>query len=98
MNVAKLPVTGERWQFKHWQQMSARVGEGRGGVTILRVVEQGEHPSTADATSVIFRYDADGSTNSLPLHLFIGTYTHTPDLPPAVPVDETGRHLRVVRS
>lgn len=97
MNVAKLPAAGERWQFTHWRQMSARVGSGRGGVTIVRVVEQGEHPSTADATTVIFRYDADGSTNSLRLDLFVGSYDHAPDLPAPL-LDEDRRHLRAVRS
>ncbi|MCB0968292.1 MAG: hypothetical protein KDB37_15780 [Ilumatobacter sp.] len=100
MNVAKLPEPGERWQFRHWRQLSsARSGSGRGGVTVERVVEQGEHPSAASDTVVIFRYDSDGSTASLALHLFTGTYDHTPDLPP-VPVVEVrpSRLLRVVPS
>ena len=98
MNVAKLPQQGERWQFKHWRQLSsARSGSGRGGVTVERVVAQGEHPSAADVTVVIVRYDSDWSTASLELPLFLASYDHTPDLP-AAPMVEERRHLRAVRS
>jgi len=97
MNVAKIPQPGERWQFRHWRQLtSARAGSGRGGVTVERVVEQGEHPSTADATVVIVRYDSDRSTGSLELPLFLASYVHAPDLPAPPPVEEQ-RHLRAVR-
>jgi hypothetical protein len=92
VNVAKIPKTGERWQFRHWHL----IGSTRGGVTVDRVVGQGEHPSTARDTVVVYRYDA-GDTSSLPLPIFVDTYVHAPDLPGPTDADRSRPDLEVVR-